>query len=108
MNVLGRTLITAGVLVLLFVVYQLWGTGIREAQAQNRLEDEFKDKLAQVESAGDGATVVGSTDSSGSSTSTSSDTVTSETLPPTTAGPVDITPNQGDPIGQIKIPKIGL
>ena len=34
-------MITLGVLILLFVAYQLWGTGIREAQAQNRLEKQF-------------------------------------------------------------------
>jgi sortase A len=45
---LGRTLITAGTLILLFVAYQLWGTGIREAQAQNRLEDDFAQALEQV------------------------------------------------------------
>lgn len=34
---LGRTLIGAGVLILLFVVYQLWGTGLFEARSQDRL-----------------------------------------------------------------------
>ena len=38
LGAIGRVCITAGVLILLFVAYQLWGTGIREAQAQNRLE----------------------------------------------------------------------
>ena len=38
----GRACITVGTLLLLFVVYQLWGTGIREAQAQNRLESDFE------------------------------------------------------------------
>ena len=42
LGAIGRVCITAGVLILLFVVYQLWGTGIREAQAQNALEDEFE------------------------------------------------------------------
>src|SRR5690606_10408984 len=41
LGAVGRTFITAGVLILLFVAYQLWGTGIREAQAQGRLEDAF-------------------------------------------------------------------
>jgi sortase A len=47
----GRTLITAGTLILLFVAYQLWGTGIREAQAQNRLEADFEQALEQVDAA---------------------------------------------------------
>ncbi len=41
LGAIGRTLITAGVLILLFVAYQLWGTGIRTAQAQDDLEDRF-------------------------------------------------------------------
>jgi len=38
----GRVMIAAGVLILLFVVYQLWGTGLRTAAAQNQLRDEFR------------------------------------------------------------------
>ena len=34
---LGRTLVTAGVILLLFVAYQLWGTGINTARAQESL-----------------------------------------------------------------------
>lgn len=34
---LGRTLIGTGVLILLFVAYQLWGTGLFEARSQDRL-----------------------------------------------------------------------
>src|SRR3954454_6898159 len=110
MNVVGRTLITARVLVLLFVVYQLWGTGIREAQAQSRLEDQFNDKLAQVEAPGDSATIgsTSSTSSSSPDTPTSADTGTPETLPPTTAPAIDVAPVKGEAIGQITIPKIGL
>lgn len=45
LGALGRGCITVGTLLLLFVVYQLWGTGIREAQAQNRLEADFEELL---------------------------------------------------------------
>ena len=38
----GRALITLGVLILLFVAYQLWGTGISEARDQHRLKHQFK------------------------------------------------------------------
>jgi sortase A len=41
-------MISAGVLILLFVVYQLWGTGIRTDSAQDRLRDEFKAKQEEV------------------------------------------------------------
>ena len=34
--------ITAGVLILLFVAYQLWGTGIREAQAQDAARERVR------------------------------------------------------------------
>lgn len=37
----GSSLILLGVLIFLFVGYQLWGTGIEAAQSQNRLEDKF-------------------------------------------------------------------
>ncbi|MDQ3462725.1 MAG: class E sortase, partial [Actinomycetota bacterium] len=48
---LGRVLITAGVVVLLFVVYQLWGTGLREAQAQSKLTESFAETLAEAPAA---------------------------------------------------------
>ena len=43
---LGKTLIAAGLLMFGFVAYQLWGTGIETARAQNALENEFEDLLA--------------------------------------------------------------
>lgn len=47
---IGRGLITLGLLVLLFVAYQLWGTAIYEARAQNQLETEFENRLEDVDS----------------------------------------------------------
>src|SRR5580700_10472834 len=38
---IGWDLITAGLVVLLFVVYQLWGTGFAEAASQNKLKSQF-------------------------------------------------------------------
>jgi sortase A len=89
------------VLILLFVAYQLWGTGIREAQAQDRLERRFNDKLAQASEGEDNRTVSSTTTTSDSSASTN-------TIPPTTAGPLDVLPAEGEPIGRIEIPRIGL
>jgi sortase A len=37
----GHTLITLGVLILLFVAYELWGTGIAEARSQHQLRKGF-------------------------------------------------------------------
>ena len=88
LGAIGRTMITAGVLILLFVVYQLYGTGIREAQAQDRLGKQLDQKLAQV-------------------TSTTS-TSTPGTTPPSTAPPLAEAPKEGDALGRIEIAKIGL
>ncbi len=41
---LGRSLITTGVLLLLFVVYQLWGTGIATASSQRGLQKDLEEK----------------------------------------------------------------
>ncbi len=37
----GKTFIFLGVLILLFVAYQLWGTGLAESHAQDHLKHEF-------------------------------------------------------------------
>ena len=44
---LGKILIATGLLVFGFVAYQLWGTGIETARAQNQLENEFETLLEQ-------------------------------------------------------------
>jgi sortase A len=88
----GRVLITLGILLLLFVAYQLWGTGIYEAQAQNRLKDQFHQQLQQR---------------TPSTTTTTADPSVTTTLPSTTVPPVEAPPN-GDALGRIDIPKIGL
>ena len=41
LDLAGKTLISAGVLLLLFVAYQLWGTGLAERQAQDKLKSQF-------------------------------------------------------------------
>jgi sortase A len=89
MGAVGRVLITAGVLVLLFVVYQLWGTGIKEAQAQNKLEDEFAQVLEDTGQGDPGTTTPSTT------------APTATTTPPPA-------PPEGDAAAHIAIPKIGL
>ncbi len=42
----GKTLIAAGVLLLLFVAYQLWGTGLAYDRAQKSLRSDFATRLA--------------------------------------------------------------
>ncbi len=45
LGALGRFFITTGVVLLLFAAFQLWGTGIQEARAQDSLETEFEEVL---------------------------------------------------------------
>jgi sortase A len=93
----GRVLVTVGVLILLFVAYELWGTGIYEARAQSDLRSQFKRELAER-----GPATSATTSPPGTSTAT--------TAPPTTAAPVQLppVPAEGDPVGVIKIDKIGV
>jgi sortase A len=90
----GRVLVTSGILILLFVAYQLWGTGIYTARAQAELRDDFEKSL--------------------------STTTTTTTTTPVASGDEPTVPTQGEtaaafpvpPKGeqafQIQIPRIGL
>lgn len=51
LGAVGRVCMTAGVLILLFVAYQLWGTSLQEARAQDDLEGEFDAVLADADPA---------------------------------------------------------
>jgi sortase A len=65
----GLALIVAGVIVLLFVGYQLWGTGIAEAHSQATLKRGFNAKVAAATGHGsrvDSPTVGGSAAATGS------------------------------------------
>jgi sortase A len=46
LGLIGRTFITAGLLLLGLVAYQLWGTGLEQSRAQSRLRDEFATLIA--------------------------------------------------------------
>ena len=86
---IGRTLIASGVLILLFVAYQLWGTGLQEARAQDDLRSAFfatTTTTTEAPSSGPG---------SGESTSSTSTTA---------APPVP----QGEALAIIRIPRIGV
>jgi sortase A len=84
----GRSLITAGSLVLLFVLYQLWGTGIVQSWEQRSLQREFR---ATVEQSRAAPPVV-------ASALRSADSPTTTTVPP----------EAGEGIGLIRIPAIGV
>lgn len=97
LGAIGRACITAGVLILLFVSYQLWGTGIREAQAQNDLESEFEQRVGDEGEAGDEPQVTTTLPDADDTTSTSVDT-----------GPPPPPPVEGDAVARIRIPDIDV
>ena len=90
---LGSSLITLGLLMFLFVGYQLWGTGIEEAQSQNKLENRFAEIAVTASSI----------------PSTSVAPSISEPPVKTTIAPLKpIVVNEGDPIAIIAMPTIGV
>lgn len=101
LGAIGRTLITAGTLILLFVAYQLWGTGLQEAKSQDQLAKEFDQKIEQVNQTSTTTTTAPAT-----TTSTSTPDGTLEPVKPRTADlPL---PEPGDAIAKIRIPAIGV
>src|SRR6266568_241097 len=98
----GRILVTAGVLILLFAAYQLWGTGIYEARAQSDLESTFNRDLARHGS--------GTTTTTAGATTTGPGPSTTAGPAPTTTAPASapVVPADGEPVGEIKIDKIGV
>lgn len=83
-NAFGRVLVTVGLLMLLFVAWQLWGTGIYESAQQSALRSDFDQQRA---------------DSREAAKPVSGTTTTTQPLPP---------PPDGDPVAVIRIPKIGV
>lgn len=80
----GRGLVTIGILILLFVAYQLWGTGFYEAREQSQLQSQFAKELAHERAQ--------------AKRNTATTTITVPQVPP----------GVGEPVGIIQIPKIGL
>jgi len=70
LRLVGKILICTGLLMFGFVAYQLWGTGLEYARAQDRAEDQFNEMLERVST------------STSTTTSTTSTTSTTTTLPP--------------------------
>jgi sortase A len=56
LGAVGRVLIATGVLMLLFVAYQLWGTGLSEQRAQSDLQRTFTSQLPSLPLYGDPVT----------------------------------------------------
>jgi sortase A len=92
----GRLLILGGVLILLFVVYQLWGTGFQEARHQDALRKQFLEAAATT-----------------TTTAAPGTTSPTTTLPPDgeAADPANDTAvevERGDAVAHIEIPRIDV
>jgi sortase A len=96
---IGRTLVTLGLLILLFVVYQLWGTGIFTARAQENLKNKFDQQLEATDDP-----VIGTA----STTSVPGSAVTTPTVPHDRVKPPPPIPPEGEVEGTISIQRIGL
>src|SRR3984885_12894830 len=92
-DIFGRVLIGFGVLLLLFTAYQIWGTSIQEAHTQSglrtQLQQETNDQAIRHALAEESAL----------------DKL--PTGPPATAR-TTAAPSEGEPIGDIRIPVIGI
>lgn len=115
LGAIGRGLITAGVVVLLFVVFQLWGTNIQEARAQEGLRDDFDDTFALVQSQLALLAESGEGDPPEAIDAGSTDGATDLPTPtPTLPGGFDpavlrhFFPEDGDATARIEIPAIGV
>lgn len=90
LSAVGRAFIAAGVLVFLFVAFQLWGTNISEARSQDKLKADATKQFA-----------VPTTVAQGTAT-----TATTQATPNTTPAPPPAP--QGAAIAVMQIPKINM
>lgn len=101
----GRVLIATGLLLFAFVAYQLWGTGIQQARAQDELGNQLAELEASLSSVPESTAPVTVPAPTTTDPDTSSPATTPTTAPP--AEPlIDIV--EGDPIGLIEIPRLGV
>jgi sortase A len=124
-GLVGRVLIVAGLLLFGFVAYQLWGTNIQEARAQDSLRTKFAAVLAKSTAPAGAITTTSTGPASTStiaSTSTTAGTTVETTVPETAVPDTTVAPGaapagstidptqvaEGDPIARIEIPKIGV
>jgi sortase A len=92
-DIFGRVLIGLGVLLLLFTAYQIWGTSVQEAHIQSGLRTQLQQET--------------NSDAVRHALAEESAIDKLPTGPPTTA-PSSAAPSEGDPIGDIRIPVIGI
>src|SRR5579872_6528658 len=93
------TFVGAGVLLLSFVAYQLWGTALYEHSAQSHLRQELAGKLKAPATA---------TSTPGSAVTTPTATTTPGTTFVDKVAPTARDPAANTPIGLLTIPRIGM
>jgi sortase A len=98
---IGRALVTIGLLILLFVTYTLWGTGIFTARAQAQLKHDFEQQLEDAQRDNPVVVTTPSTKppKDGKPRHTTTTTIPARLLVPAA---------EGDAEGIISIPKIGV
>ena len=101
---IGRMLVTLGLLILLFVSYELWGTGIFTARAQASLKHQFKKELAQARRDNPVLTVP----TTGLDQTTTTPRAARRRTTPTVNPKYQVAPPAGQAIGLIDIDKIGV
>lgn len=114
---IGRFFITTGVVVLLFVGYQLWGTGLQEASAQSSLGDDFDSLLDDAtEEATTTSTTTSTTTTAAPTVEADTTTTTTTTVPPA-GGTIPVADQElaeklfregGEAIARIEIPNIDV
>lgn len=95
---MGRVLIFAGVVLLLWVAFTLWGTSLYESNEQSNLTSALSGELASAAGPGD------------KTTESDDPTVVAKQLAEIDSDAVEAIapPPEGEPLGFIAIPKIGL
>lgn len=116
---IGRFFITTGIVILLFVAYQLWGTGLQEASAQSSLGSDFDALIGSVDGDELAAPITSTTSSAAPTTTevaqTTTTTSTTTTTLPAAGGTIPVSDPDlanklyregGEAIARIEIPQI--
>ena len=101
LGILGKTFITMGLLILAFVAYQLWGTGIEFRASQSALGNDFAEAVAAASTA-PSEPVVSTT--AGPATSAPVTTTAPTTTP--TSPPAIARPRAGTVVASLEMPTI--
>lgn len=96
----GRALVIAGLFILGFVAFQLWGTSLEEGRNQNELTDKLSDALDRTNAYLQGVDIPAGADAEQVAKQLAK-------IQPTTA-PATPQPEEGAPVGVIQIDRIGL